>query len=72
MTSQRPLVVRTLTTNGRPGHAALPDPGPAVKDRLHVSLNTVKSQARALYAKLAVHNRAEAVAAGRRLGLIDG
>lgn len=43
----------------------------AIAKSLHVSLNTVKSQVRVVYAKLGTHNRAEAVAAGRRLGLID-
>lgn len=36
-----------------------------------VSINTVKTQARALYRKLGVGSRQEAVAVGRELGLLD-
>lgn len=36
-----------------------------------VSINTVQSQIKGLYAKLAVHSRGEAVYAATRLGLID-
>lgn len=38
---------------------------------LHVSLNTVKSQLRSLYAKLGVHSREEAVRMARRHRLLD-
>ena len=38
--------------------------------RLHLSPNTVKDNARALYRKLKVRNRAEAVRRAQRLGLI--
>jgi LuxR family transcriptional regulator, maltose regulon positive regulatory protein len=41
-----------------------------IADRLHVSANTVKTQAHALYRKLDVASRSEAVARARRLGLI--
>jgi LuxR family transcriptional regulator, maltose regulon positive regulatory protein len=39
--------------------------------RLHVSTNTVKSQAHAIYAKLGVASRSEAVAQASALGLIE-
>lgn len=39
--------------------------------RLHVSANTVKTQARAIYRKLGVGSRSEAVARARRLGLLE-
>jgi LuxR family transcriptional regulator, maltose regulon positive regulatory protein len=39
--------------------------------RLHVSTNTVKSQAHAIYAKLGVASRSEAVAHASALGLIE-
>jgi LuxR family maltose regulon positive regulatory protein len=39
--------------------------------RLHVSTNTVKSQAHAVYAKLGVASRSEAVARASALGLIE-
>ena len=39
--------------------------------RLHVSTNTVKSQAHAIYAKLHVASRSEAVAQASALGLIE-
>jgi len=37
---------------------------------LHVSMNTVRSQKAAIYRKLNVHNRDEAVTVARRRGLI--
>jgi LuxR family maltose regulon positive regulatory protein len=37
---------------------------------LYVSANTVKSQSRAIYQKLGVHSRTEAVARGLERGLI--
>src|SRR5699024_2647187 len=37
---------------------------------LNVSVNTIKTQSRAIYRKLAVANRAEAVAEGRRRGIL--
>ena len=42
-----------------------------IGSRLHVSTNTVKSQAHAVYAKLGVSSRSEAVRAGSELGLIE-
>jgi len=39
--------------------------------RLHVSTNTVKSQAHAIYGKLGVSSRSDAVARGSELGLIE-
>jgi LuxR family transcriptional regulator, maltose regulon positive regulatory protein len=39
--------------------------------RLHVSANTIKSQARAIYRKLDVSSRSEAVARAALIGLID-
>jgi LuxR family maltose regulon positive regulatory protein len=43
-----------------------------IGDRLHVSANTVKTQALSAYRKLDVGSRSEAVARGRAVGLIDG
>jgi LuxR family maltose regulon positive regulatory protein len=40
--------------------------------RLHVSTNTVKTQALSVYRKLDVSSRSEAVARGQLVGLIDG
>jgi LuxR family transcriptional regulator, maltose regulon positive regulatory protein len=40
--------------------------------QLHVSVNTVRSQVRAIYRKLQVTSRAEAVAEARQLGLLPG
>jgi LuxR family maltose regulon positive regulatory protein len=42
-----------------------------IGDRLHVSGNTVKTQAHAIYAKLGAGSRTEAVAQAAALGLID-
>jgi LuxR family transcriptional regulator, maltose regulon positive regulatory protein len=42
-----------------------------IGERLHVSTNTVKSQAHAIYGKLGTSSRSEAVARASRLGLID-
>jgi LuxR family maltose regulon positive regulatory protein len=42
-----------------------------IGERLHVSGNTVKSQAHAIYAKLGAASRSEAVAHASALGLID-
>jgi LuxR family transcriptional regulator, maltose regulon positive regulatory protein len=41
-----------------------------IGDRLHVSTNTVKSQAHAVYRKLDASSRSEAVARASRVGLI--
>jgi LuxR family maltose regulon positive regulatory protein len=43
-----------------------------VADALYISRNTIKTHTRALYAKLGVGTREEAVRRGRELGLISG
>jgi LuxR family transcriptional regulator, maltose regulon positive regulatory protein len=43
---------------------------PEIAAELYVSLNTVKTHTRSLYAKLGTHHRAEAVARARSLGLL--
>ena len=43
-----------------------------IGERLHLSTNTVKTQALAVYRKLDVSCRSDAVARGRIAGLIDG
>jgi LuxR family maltose regulon positive regulatory protein len=43
-----------------------------IASRLHVSANTVKTQAHAVYRKLDASSRSEAVARARDVGLIDG
>ena len=42
-----------------------------IAERLHVSANTVKSQAHAVYRKLDASSRSEAVARAREVGLVD-
>jgi LuxR family maltose regulon positive regulatory protein len=44
--------------------------GPEIAGELSVSVNTVKSHMRSLYAKLGTHRRAETVALARDLGLL--
>lgn len=44
--------------------------GPEIADELYVSLNTIRTHMRHLYAKLGTHRRAEAVACARDLGLL--
>lgn len=43
-----------------------------IADEVFVSANTVKTQARAIYSKLGVSSRAEAVALARSAGLLEG
>ena len=42
-----------------------------IGDRLHVSRNTVKTQAISVYRKLGVSNRSDAIERAGRLGLVD-
>lgn len=51
-----------------PSHFCFPE----IATRLHLSVNTVKSQAQAVYRKLDVSSRSEAVARARGAGLVDG
>jgi LuxR family maltose regulon positive regulatory protein len=51
-----------------PSHLSLRE----IATRLHVSANTVKTQAQAVYRKLDVSSRSEAVARAREVGLVDG
>jgi LuxR family maltose regulon positive regulatory protein len=43
----------------------------AIAEELHISANTVKSHEKAIFRKLGVARRADAVAAARRLGILD-
>jgi LuxR family maltose regulon positive regulatory protein len=43
---------------------------PEIASRLYLALNTVKARASNIYGKLGVHNRTEAAARGRALGLL--
>jgi DNA-binding NarL/FixJ family response regulator len=43
----------------------------AIADRLHLSVKTVDHHATAIRAKLVVASRSEAVAVGRRLGILS-
>jgi LuxR family maltose regulon positive regulatory protein len=42
-----------------------------IAGRLHVSTNTIKTQAHAVYRKLDASSRTDAVSSARRLGLVD-
>lgn len=44
---------------------------PEIAERLVISLNTVKSHTKSIYAKLEVHNRTEAVLRAQELGLLE-
>jgi LuxR family maltose regulon positive regulatory protein len=43
---------------------------PEIASRLYLSLNTVKVHSRNIYGKLGVHNRTQAVAKARALGVL--
>jgi LuxR family maltose regulon positive regulatory protein len=55
-------VLRYLPTNLR---------APEIAGELFVSLNTIRTHMRSVYAKLGVHSRADAVKRGRELGLLS-
>jgi LuxR family transcriptional regulator, maltose regulon positive regulatory protein len=44
--------------------------GPEIASELFVSVNTIRTHMRHLYAKLGVHRRADAVERARELGLL--
>jgi len=50
---------------------ASPDSLAQIAARLHVSVNTIKSQVRSLYRRMAVSSRQEAIAEATRLGLVS-
>ncbi|MGP6204389.1 response regulator transcription factor [Microbacterium sp. F2] len=49
---------------------ASPDSLAQIAARLHVSVNTIKSQVRSLYRRMGVSSRHEAIAEATRLGLV--
>jgi LuxR family transcriptional regulator, maltose regulon positive regulatory protein len=61
LTQSETRVLRYLPTNLS---------APEIAGELHVSLNTIRTHMRHLYAKLGVHTRAEAVESARALGLL--
>jgi LuxR family maltose regulon positive regulatory protein len=60
--SERELEVLQLVAEGLTN--------PEIASRLFLSLNTVKAHTRNIYGKLGVHNRTQAVARARALGLL--
>jgi LuxR family transcriptional regulator, maltose regulon positive regulatory protein len=72
LSGAHPVVVK-LTPREARALEALAGPGslPEIAERLFISRNTLKSQLRALYAKLDVSSRDEAVELARRLGLLE-
>jgi len=67
-----PPIVKELTDSETRVLRYLPThlTGPEIADELFLSVNTVGTHMRHLYAKLGVHNRHEAVERGRALGLL--
>jgi LuxR family maltose regulon positive regulatory protein len=63
LTERELLVLRLLATRLS---------APEISQELHVSVNTVRTQVRAVYRKLAVGSRTEAVIRARQLGLVAG
>ena len=61
LTESETRVLRYLPTNLS---------APEIAGELHLSLNTIRTHMRHLYAKLGVHTRAEAVESARALGLL--
>jgi len=61
-----PAEVRIL--NMLPSHLTFRE----IAEELHVSLNTIKTQAISVYRKLGVRSRSQAVDVARTLGLLDG
>jgi LuxR family maltose regulon positive regulatory protein len=51
-----------LLTDGQTNHE--------IAQALHVSINTVKTHLKNIYGKLGVHNRREATAQAKKLGLV--
>ena len=60
--SQRELEVLQLMASGLSNNE--------IADRLHISLDTVKSHSKSLFSKLEVHRRTQAIEKARRLSLI--
>jgi LuxR family maltose regulon positive regulatory protein len=60
--SERELEVLDLLADGQTNHE--------IAQALHVSVNTIKTHLRNIYGKLGVHNRREATAQAKKLGLV--